>query len=197
MSKIAGTAAACVVAGALLASPSQADMIQVCGCLTIYPIVASLQCCFMNSDARLRVAFTRQTVPPQQLTQMAKPLPKQRVDKGRVWTVFIGGAAMLFIGTVVSENNDKFFPAISRANKAMAQAREASKVGHGVARQGAQGSMGRGALNQASSSNGNTALLHGQVPPLMCLHRKPRSVPRLRRRRPRRCGDRAASWSLG
>jgi hypothetical protein len=55
---------------------------------------------------------------------MARALPKQYIDKGKVWTVFIGSAASLFILTVAAENNGSWFPAIARANAAMAQARK-------------------------------------------------------------------------
>ncbi|WIA18780.1 hypothetical protein OEZ85_003465 [Tetradesmus obliquus] len=65
-----------------------------------------------------------QTVPVSQMTQMAKPLPKQSIDKSKVWTVFIGSAASLFILTVAAENNGAWFPAIARANAAMAVARK-------------------------------------------------------------------------
>ena len=67
-------------------------------------------------------------VPASQATQMARPLPKPQVDKGKVWAVFIGGAAFLFLGTLALENNEAFFPAISRANKASADARKAAEV---------------------------------------------------------------------
>ncbi|GIL58247.1 hypothetical protein Vafri_13309 [Volvox africanus] len=59
-----------------------------------------------------------QTVSPQMVTQMARPLPKQTVDKGKIWSVFIGGAVFLFGMTVALENNENFFPAITRANRA-------------------------------------------------------------------------------
>ncbi|GLI65719.1 hypothetical protein VaNZ11_009315 [Volvox africanus] len=59
-----------------------------------------------------------QTVSPQMVTQMARPLPKQTVDKGKIWSIFIGGAVLLFGITVAFENNEKFFPAITRANRA-------------------------------------------------------------------------------
>jgi len=60
---------------------------------------------------------------------MARALPKQQIDKGKVWVVFIGSAASLFILTVLSENNSAWFPAIARANAAMAAARnKASQV---------------------------------------------------------------------
>ncbi len=69
-----------------------------------------------------------QMVNAQQVTQMAKPLPKQSFDKGRVWTVVIGGAVALFVGTVLMENNPAWFPAISRANQAMKEATKRLKA---------------------------------------------------------------------
>ncbi|PNW86450.1 hypothetical protein CHLRE_02g086850v5 [Chlamydomonas reinhardtii] len=63
-----------------------------------------------------------QVVSAAQVTQMAKPLPKQSFDKGRVWTVFIGSAVTLFGATVLVEQNASWFPAISRANQAMKDA---------------------------------------------------------------------------
>ncbi len=68
-----------------------------------------------------------QTVTPTQMTQMARALPKQQADKGKVWTLFLGGAGLLFVGTVVAENNEKWFPAISRANKALQMNRDAQQ----------------------------------------------------------------------
>lgn len=69
---------------------------------------------------------------------MAKPLPKQTIDKGRVWTAFIGGAVTVFGLTVLSENNESWFPAIFRANKAMAISRKRAQVGRGGLTAGAQ-----------------------------------------------------------
>lgn len=63
------------------------------------------------------------TVTPQQATDMAKPLKKQEVNKGRIWLLFVFGATALFGSTVVLENNEAWFPAISRANKAVKAAR--------------------------------------------------------------------------
>eukprot|EP00775_Hariotina_reticulata_P012243 gene12243-12380_t len=54
---------------------------------------------------------------------MARALPKQQIDKGKVWVVFIGSAASLFIMTVLAENNSSWFPAIAKANAAMAAAK--------------------------------------------------------------------------
>ena len=59
---------------------------------------------------------------------MARPLKKQAIDKGQVWTTFIGGAVVLFLGTLAIENNSAFFPAIARANKASADMRKATEV---------------------------------------------------------------------
>jgi hypothetical protein len=74
------------------------------------------------------VACALDTLPASQLVQMARPLPKQQepVDKSKVWAVCVGGAAVLFVGTVVAENNEAWFPAISRANKAMNMSRQAA-----------------------------------------------------------------------
>ncbi|KAG2489542.1 hypothetical protein HYH03_011993 [Edaphochlamys debaryana] len=58
---------------------------------------------------------------------MAKPLPKQQFDKGRVWAVGIGGAAVLFGCTLLVENTPSLFPAISRANSAMQEATKRMK----------------------------------------------------------------------
>jgi hypothetical protein len=69
-----------------------------------------------------------QMVPATQALQMAQPLPKETIDKRKVWTLFIGGAAMLFLGTLAIENTSAFFPAIARANKASVDARKAAEV---------------------------------------------------------------------
>jgi hypothetical protein len=63
---------------------------------------------------------------------MARPLPKQRVEKGKIWTVFIGGATVLFLTTIALENNPQLFPAITRANDAMRKASERMKVRSGA-----------------------------------------------------------------
>lgn len=69
-----------------------------------------------------------QTVSPQMATQMAKPLPKQEADKGKVWALLIGGAAVLFGATLVAENKSGWFPAVSRANEAMQMTGKKLKV---------------------------------------------------------------------
>lgn len=70
--------------------------------------------------------FPPQTVPASSVTEYAKPMKKQYIDKGKVWLVFVGGAALLFMTTVLAENNEKWFPAIARANKAMQDVQEAA-----------------------------------------------------------------------
>ncbi|GFH09311.1 uncharacterized protein HaLaN_04421, partial [Haematococcus lacustris] len=81
-----------------------------------------------TSCSHVSTANRELTVSPSQITQYAKSLPKQQVDKGRVWTVVVGGAAILFGATVLAENNEAWFPAISRANKAVKMSREAQKA---------------------------------------------------------------------
>ncbi|KAJ9510138.1 hypothetical protein QJQ45_015619 [Haematococcus lacustris] len=88
----------------------------------LYAKAARARLGWRGLEAQLR------TVSPSQITQYAKSLPKQQVDKGRVWTVVVGGAAILFGATVLAENNEAWFPAISRANKAVKMSREAQKV---------------------------------------------------------------------
>jgi hypothetical protein len=67
-------------------------------------------------------------VPVAQVVESAKPLPKQTIDKPKVWVAFIGGAVAVFGLTVLSENNEAWFPAISRANKAMAMTKKRMEV---------------------------------------------------------------------
>lgn len=69
-----------------------------------------------------------QTIPPATVSSLARAIPQQKIDKGRIWLICILGAAGLFVGTVLVENNDKFFPAISKANKALALARKSQEV---------------------------------------------------------------------
>ena len=68
-----------------------------------------------------------QTVPPDQVTSVAKPLKVQKVNKNRIWLLFVLGASTLFGVTVLAENNESWFPAISRANKALAASAAAVK----------------------------------------------------------------------
>ena len=68
-----------------------------------------------------------QTVTADQVTTLAKPLKVQTVNKNRVWLLFVLGASSLFGVTVLAENNEAWFPAIARANKAMAASAVAAK----------------------------------------------------------------------
>ena len=67
-------------------------------------------------------------VPADQMTSLAKPFKKQHVEKGRVWLLFVLGASSLFGVTVLVENNSDWFPAIAKANKAMAAAQKAMET---------------------------------------------------------------------
>jgi len=68
-----------------------------------------------------------QTVPADQVTSLAKPLKVQKVNKERIWLLLILGASSLFGITVLLENNEQWFPAISRANRAMATSKKMSE----------------------------------------------------------------------
>ncbi len=68
-----------------------------------------------------------ETVPADQVTSIAKPLKVQTVNKNRIWFLFVLGASSLFGITVLAENNESWFPAISRANKALAASAAAAK----------------------------------------------------------------------
>jgi hypothetical protein len=70
----------------------------------------------------------KQVVPPATVSSLAKPLPQQKVEKGKVWAIFLVGAAGLFGGTILLENNERLFPAIAKANKAMEMARQAQQA---------------------------------------------------------------------
>ena len=69
-----------------------------------------------------------QTVTAADAIAEARPLAAQPVRKDKVWLLLAGGAAALFGGTIVLENNEQLFPAIARANKAMARSREQQQV---------------------------------------------------------------------
>lgn len=121
------TVAPGLLAAVLLLSPSpaQADLVQVGPPSSVSP------------NARPSTLPTPplllQTVPLSQATEAAKPLPKQTIDKGKVWQYFIGGAVTLFLGTIALENYEGWFPAISRANKAMAASRQSAQQVRGGA----------------------------------------------------------------
>jgi hypothetical protein len=59
------------------------------------------------------------TLTAEEAVAAAKPLPAQQVNKGQIWLVFALGASALFGSAVLLENNEDWFPAISRANKAL------------------------------------------------------------------------------
>ena len=65
-----------------------------------------------------------QTVTASEVSAMAKPLSVEKVEKKRIWLVFVVGAASLFVFVNVIENNPEWFPAVSRANKAMTMRRK-------------------------------------------------------------------------
>eukprot|EP00798_Chlamydomonas_sp_ICE-L_P016608 gene16608-22850_t len=60
-------------------------------------------------------------VPASQVMQAAAPLPKpeQPVGKTKIWGILGLGSFLLFGSVLVLENNENFFPAISKANKAL------------------------------------------------------------------------------
>lgn len=68
------------------------------------------------------------TVPANEVVTTAKPLQAQKVNKGRIWLLFVLGASTLFGATILLENNEAWFPAISRANRAMAASMKAAKI---------------------------------------------------------------------
>ena len=69
-----------------------------------------------------------QSVAPQDVTSLARSLPKQKVNKGKVWLIFLAGAGALFGSAVAIERNSKLFPAIAKANQAMVASRSAIQV---------------------------------------------------------------------
>ncbi|KAK9915339.1 hypothetical protein WJX75_007841 [Coccomyxa subellipsoidea] len=48
-----------------------------------------------------------ETVPPATVSSLARAIPQQKVDKGRIWLICLLGAAGLFVGTVLLENNER------------------------------------------------------------------------------------------
>lgn len=90
-------------------------------------LACGLSLCLMLGSASTGMAKAEgiEYVNPDQVTSLAKPMKKQKVDKGRIWLLFVLGASSLFGVTVLVENNPQWFPAIAKANKAMAAAQEA------------------------------------------------------------------------
>lgn len=76
----------------------------------------------------LQERFPPQTVPPQEASSLAKPLQQQSVNKGKIWLIFLAGATGLFGAAVAIEKNSTLFPAIAKANQAMAATKAAQKV---------------------------------------------------------------------
>ena len=93
--------------------------------VSMLSVAAMLTVSVMWGGVGLRPAQAIEYVPPEQMTSLAKPVKKQEVNKGKVWLLFVLGASTLFGVTIVVENNSAWFPAISRANKAMASAQAA------------------------------------------------------------------------
>ena len=75
-----------------------------------------------------KIIFLLQTVPPQEATSLAKSLQQQPVNKGKIWLIFLAGATGLFGAAVAIEKNSALFPAIAKANQAMAATKAAQKV---------------------------------------------------------------------
>lgn len=69
-----------------------------------------------------------QTVAPSTATSIAKPLKSQSVDKNKIWLLFAAGGAGLLGTAILLEQNEKLFPAIARANKAMRAAQQMKEV---------------------------------------------------------------------
>lgn len=68
------------------------------------------------------------TVTPSEAIAAAKPLPKAPVDKGRIWLLFAVGAAAVFGVALAAERVEAAFPAIAKANRAVAESRARSVV---------------------------------------------------------------------
>ena len=77
---------------------------------------------------RIEQFFSVQTVPPQEATSFAKSLQPQPVNKGKIWLIFLAGATGLFGAAVALEKNSTLFPAIAKANQALAATKAAQKV---------------------------------------------------------------------
>lgn len=81
-----------------------------------------------------------QTVSTSEALSAAKPLTQtQANNKGKVWLIMVGAASGLFAATLLVENNTNFFPAIKRANTAMAAQRQAAGEGAEAAAAGEAG----------------------------------------------------------
>jgi hypothetical protein len=66
-----------------------------------------------------------QTISPSEAMQSARPLGNTpQVNKTSVWLLLCGSASVLFAATLLAENRTPLFPAITRANRAMAVQRD-------------------------------------------------------------------------
>ncbi|KAK9862288.1 hypothetical protein WJX84_005881 [Apatococcus fuscideae] len=83
----------------------------------------------MELCTSLPAAAELQTVAPSTATEVAKPLKSQPVDKNKIWLLFGAGAAGVFGTAVLLENNERLFPAIAKANKAMRMAQQMRESG--------------------------------------------------------------------
>jgi len=77
----------------------------------------------------------------EEATAAARPLPQQTVRTGRVWALIGLGAAGVFGAAVAVENNAAWFPAIAKANRAMAATKARAAAEPVAARQEATGGM--------------------------------------------------------
>jgi hypothetical protein len=72
-------------------------------------------------------------------TAAARPLPQQPVRTGRVWALIGLGAAGVFGAAVAVENNAAWFPAIAKANRAMAATKARAAAEEAAARSASTG----------------------------------------------------------
>lgn len=68
------------------------------------------------------------TVTASQAIDAARPLKVEPVNKPKVWAVGLFSATLLFLFTIAAENNEAWFPAISKANKAMNISKKQAQV---------------------------------------------------------------------
>ena len=70
------------------------------------------------------------TVSAAEAVAAARPLPKPvTLNKGRVWALFGIGAAGVFAGALAAERIESLFPAIAKANRAVAESRARAERG--------------------------------------------------------------------
>eukprot|EP00210_Caulerpa_lentillifera_P007196 g6886.t1 len=97
-------------------------------CFAQSPPIESLVVSTVLSGALLWTPLSHadiiQTVSPSEVSSMGAPLKVEKVEKKKVWLVFIIGAISLFGFTNLIENNSSWFPAVTRANQAMSSRRK-------------------------------------------------------------------------